>query len=130
MPVSTQSAAVAVALAHVEAWSNHQFDRARSALADDVEVTVTTTKPVMAPVHTKGVDDYMEGLIQFGQAVVPGCVREVASLGDERNALVMVTVDAAFGPDAPVAPLPAARLYRLDDDNKIKVEQVVFMIPD
>jgi hypothetical protein len=36
----------------------------------------------------------------------------------------MLTVDADFG--AGKMTLPAARLYLLDEDNKIKVEQVVF----
>jgi hypothetical protein len=36
----------------------------------------------------------MEGLIQFAQAVVPGSARVIVSVGDERNALLLPTVDA------------------------------------
>jgi hypothetical protein len=51
MPVSTDSPAVAVARAHVAAWSNHDYDTARVGLAADVTVASTTTQPIMAPVH-------------------------------------------------------------------------------
>jgi hypothetical protein len=55
---------------------------------------------------------------------VPGSARVLASVGDDRNALLMLTVDADFGRRK--VTLPAARLYLLDEDDKIKVEQVVF----
>jgi hypothetical protein len=129
--VATESPAVAVARSHVEAWSHHKFDEARSSLAADVDVTVTTTQPIMAPTHLTGVDSYMDGLIKFAQAVVPGSARVIACVGDERNALLMLTVKAAFGPDGGTMTLPAARLYLLDEANKIQAEQVVFFaIPD
>jgi hypothetical protein len=71
-----------------------------------------------------GIDNYMQGLKEFAQAVVPGSAREIASVGDERNALLMLTVEADFG--AGMVTLPAARLYLFDEDDKIKVEQVIF----
>jgi hypothetical protein len=120
---------VATAIAHCEAWSNHDWDTVRSGLAPDVRVTATTTKPVMPDTNTAGVDAYMQGLVQFAGAVVPGSLRVVASIGDERNALLMVNVQAAFGPGGAEVPLPAARLYRLDDQGKIEAEQVVFLVP-
>jgi hypothetical protein len=118
------STAVAVARAHIEAWSNHDFDAARRSLADDVRVVAMTTQPSPPLTDLTGADDYMKGLIQFAQAVVPGSAEIVASVGDERNALVLVTVTADFG--GPRMTLPGARLYLLDDDGKIKTEQVVF----
>ncbi|HYK33596.1 MAG TPA: nuclear transport factor 2 family protein [Streptosporangiaceae bacterium] len=124
MSAQHESPAVAIARAHVEAWSNHDFDTARNGLAPDVRVTATTTQPMPPPTDLTGADDYMIGLKQFAQAVVPGSLRIVASTGDERNALLMLTVEADFG--AGKATLPGARLYLLDDDNKIKIEQVVF----
>ena len=122
--VKIESPAVAIARAHVEAWSNHDFDAARGSLASDVEVTASTTQPYPPPTKLSGVDDYMSGLIQFAQGIVPGSARLIASVGDERNALLMLTVDADFGGGK--VTLPAARLYLLDEDGKIKVEQVVF----
>ena len=128
MPISKESPAVAIARAHVEAWSNQDFDRARNSLAPDVHVTVTTCQPVMAPTDTTGVDVYMDGLIKFAQAVVPGSLRVIDSLGDERNALLLLTMKAAFDPSGPKFTLTASRLYLLDENDKIKVEQVIFFV--
>jgi hypothetical protein len=66
----------------------------------------------------------MHGLIQFAQAVVPGSARVIASVGDDRNALLVLIVEADFGEGRVV--LPAARLYLLDEDDKSKAEHVVF----
>jgi hypothetical protein len=124
MPVTADSPAVAVARAHVQAWSNHDYEAARGALAADVTVASTTTQPIIAPVHLTGADAYMEGLTHFAQTVVPGSARVIATTGDERNALLLLTVEADFGGGKMI--LPGARLYLLDDDNKIKSEQVIF----
>ena len=124
MSAQHESPAVAIARAHVEAWSNHDFDTARKGLAPDVKVTATTTLPIMPATDLTGADDYMIGLTQFAQAVVPGSLRVIASVGDERSALLMLTVEADLAGRR--ATLPAARLYLLDDDGKIKAEQVVF----
>jgi hypothetical protein len=126
MPVNQESPAVAVARAHVEAWGNHDFDAARGSLAADVKVDVTSTNGTMPETRSTGIDDYMTGLIEFGQAVVPGSHRVLASIGDDRNALLMVTVRGALGPGAPELTLSAARLYLLDEDAKIAAEQVIF----
>jgi hypothetical protein len=124
VPVAHDSPAVGVALAHAEAWSNHDFDTARQGLAADGHVTAATTQPTMAATNLTGIEDYMRGLIDFAQAVTPGSARVIGSFGDERNALLMLTVEADFGGGK--VTVPAARLYLLDDDNKIKAEQVVF----
>ena len=124
MSAQHESPAVAIARAHVEAWSNHDFGTARDALAPDVKVTATTTQPIMPATDLAGADNYMIGLTQFAQAVVPGSLRILASIGDERNALLMLTVEADFG--AGKATLPGARLYLLDENNKIKTEHVIF----
>ena len=124
MSAQPESPAAAIARAHVEAWSNHDFGTARSGLAPDVRVTAVTTQPAPPPTDLTGADDYMIGLTQFAQAVVPGSLRILASAGDERNALLMLTVEADFG--AGKATLPGARLYLLDDNNKIKTEHVIF----
>jgi SnoaL-like domain len=123
-PLLQEPPAVALARAHAEAWSNHDWDRAREGLAADVHVTATTTQPSFPTIDLTGVDDYMQGLIQFAQAVVPGSARVIASVGDERNALLMLTLEADFG--GGTVALQAARLYLLDEDDKIKAEQVVF----
>ena len=126
MSAQNESPAVAVARAHVEAWSNHDFDAARSGLAPDVRVTSTTTQPMPPAVDLTGADDYMIGLIQFAQAVVPGSLRILASVGDDHNALLLLTVEVDFG--AGKATLPGARLYLLDEHDKIKTEHVIFYV--
>ncbi len=104
------------------------FQREYLALNDapDVHVRATTTQPVMKDTDLTGADDYMHGLKEFAQGVLPASLDVNASLGDERNALIMVTVQAALGPGGAKVALPAARLYLLDEDEKIKAEQVVF----
>jgi hypothetical protein len=57
-------------------------------------------------------------------------MREIASIADDHNALLMLTVETAFFPDAPPVTLPAARVYPIDDDDKIASEQAVFLTPD
>ena len=82
------SPAVALARAHAEAWSNHDWDQARKLLAPNVHVTATTTQPIMgAATDLTGIDAYMDGLIKFAQA---------------------------FGPDGAKVTLPAARLALFD----------------
>ena len=124
MSAQHDSPAVAVARAHVEAWTNHDFDEARSALAPGVRVTAVTTQPMPPATDLTGADDYMVGLTQFAQAVVPGSLRILASTGDERNALLTLTVEVDFG--AGKATSPGSRLYLMDDNNKIKTEHVIF----
>jgi SnoaL-like domain len=126
--VLKESPAIARARAHVEAWSNRDFDTARTGLAADVKVTATTTGAYPPDTNLTGIDAYMGGLIAFAEGVVPGSLRVIDSVGDERNALLMLTVEAAFGPDGSRVTLPAARLYLFDEDGKIKVEQVVFYV--
>jgi len=128
MSAQQESPAVAVARAHVEAWSNHDFDTARSLLADDVKVTATSSNPALPQTDLTGASNYMEGLIAYAQPIVPGSVRILASTGDERNALLTLTMTMAGGPFGPGATAPCARLYVLDDDNKIKTEQVIFYV--
>ena len=131
MPIHQESSAVALARAHAQAWSNHDWDKARKMLAPDVHVTATSTQPIMNPTDLTGIDDYMDGLIKFAQAVEPGSARVIASVGDERNSLILLTVRAALGPGGEKATLPAARLALFDENQKIKKEQVVFFaVPD
>ena len=128
MPTQQESPAVAVARAHVEAWSNHDFDTARSMLSDDVKVTSTSTDPALPQTGLTGADNYMEGLIAYAQPIVPGSLRILASTGDERNALLTLTVKMAGGPFGSGATAPCGRLYLVDENNKIKTEQVIFYV--
>jgi hypothetical protein len=131
MSAQPESPAVAVARAHVEAWSNHDFDAARSMLADDVRVTATSTDPALPQADLTGADAYMEGLIAYAQPIVPGGVTILAGTGDGRNALLTLGVKMAGGPFGAGVTAPCARLYLLDENDKIKTEHVIFYVsPD
>ena len=124
------SHAVQVARAQVVAWSNHDLAAARAAVADNATLAVTTTQAetpaVNTVVNTTGIDDYMAGLENFVKSVTPGSLKEIAALGDDRNALLMFTVEADNG-SAKVT-LANTRLYLLDVDHKITAEQVVYFV--
>jgi hypothetical protein len=126
--MSVQASAITLATAHIEGWSNHDFDFARAGVADDVKVAVTSTNPTLPETRTSGIDDYMTGLTAFGQAVVPGSVRVLSAIGDDRNALIMLTIRAAFPPSGQEVTLPGARLYLFDGNEKIASEQVIFYL--
>ena len=128
MSAQYDSPAVAIARGHVEAWSNHDFDQARSMLAPDVRVRVTTTAPYPPDTDLTGADNYMEGLVAYAQPVVPGSVKVLASTGDDRNALLLLSLAMAGGPFGEGTTAPCARLYLIDDNGKIKNEQVVFYL--
>ena len=128
MSAQQESPAVAIARAHVEAWSNHDFDTARSLLADDVKVTATSSNPALPQTDLTGAGNYMEGLTAYAQPIVPGSVRILASTGDDHNALLTLTMTMAGGPFGTGATAPCARLYVVDDNNKIKTEQVIFYV--
>ena len=120
--------AVAVARAHVEAWGNRDYDSARASLAPAVHVVVTSVDPDAPKVDTTGIEDYMQGLIQFGQAVLPETSHVISAIGDDTRALLQVTSRVKFGLDAPEMTLHGARLYRLDEHGKIDEEQVIFFV--
>ena len=120
--------AVAVARAHVEAWGSHDYDSARASLAPDVHVAVTSVDPEAPSVDTTGIEEYMQGLVQFGQAVLLGTSNVNSAVGDDTRALLRVTSRVKFGPDAPEMTLHGARLYRLDENRKIVDEQVIFFL--
>ena len=124
MSAQSDPTAVAVARAHVEAWSNHDYDEARARLAPDVHVLAVSVDPGAPRTDLSGVDAYMEGLIKFAQAIEPGSARVLAGVGDERTALLLLSVRATLGPGGPKVTLPAARLAVFDEHDKHK--QVVF----
>jgi hypothetical protein len=116
----SDSGAVAMARAHLEAWTNHDLDKARRNLAAGVEFYSPAS-------HLVGIDEYMDaprGLAQFAKQVVPGSLRVIAALGDERNALIMYQVDTEGGPIGSKT-FPSAQTWVLDDDGKIQLERII-----
>src|SRR5262245_22263231 len=121
-PVHQDSPAVAVARAHVEAFTNHDFEAARNLLAEDVHFTLLNTEPNM-PNHLEGngVEQFMALLTQ--QLLVPGSAQFISSVGDERHALLLVSVESDVGGSE--LTIFSGRHYLLDDKGKIKNEQVI-----
>lgn len=116
----SESPAVQLARGHLEAWTNHDFDTARANLAADVQFFSPAANLV-------GIDEYMNGargLAQFAKQVVPGSLRIIAAMGDERNALIMYEVATSGGPMGPRL-FPSAQTWLLDENGKIKVERIV-----
>jgi SnoaL-like domain len=128
MSSQRESTAVAVARAHVDAWGAHDYDVARDAQAPEVHVIATSVDPNTPQVDTTGAQEYMDGLIQFGQAVLPGITRVISASGDAARAMLQITSRVRFGPGAPEMTLDGARLYRLDERQKIIEERVIFFI--
>ena len=117
------SPAVELARAHLEAWTNHDFDAAQGNLADDVQFYSPAANLV-------GIDEYMNGprgLAQFAKQVVPGSLRIIATTGDDRNALIMYEVRTEGGPAGPRL-FPSAQTWVLDEHGKIKVERIVSIV--
>jgi hypothetical protein len=128
MKNKTESKAVTLALQHIQAWSNHDFVTAKKMLTSNVQTAVTSTQPIMAASDLNGIDNYMVGLIKFAETVKPGSANILESIGDDRNAMVMVSVKAAFGPNAPEVTIIGSRLYMFDEAGKIEAEQVTFFV--
>ena len=117
---TTESPAVALALAHLEAWTHQDFENVRGNLTEDVQFFSPAA-------NLTGVDEYMDaprGLRQFAKQVVPGSLRVIAAMGDGRNALIMYEVSTEGGPIGSKL-FPSAQTWLLDENGKIKVERIV-----
>ena len=124
----SDSPALSIARAHVDAWSTKDYDKTRSMLANDVHITATSTFTHMQPTDLTGPDAYMEGLVAFADPIVPGSVRELGAVGDEHNALIELDLEVAGGPFGDGVHAPCARLYQTDAAGKIKAEHIVFYV--
>jgi len=116
----SNSSAVAIARAHLEAWTTHDLATACGNLAADVQFYSPAATLV-------GIDEYMDaprGLAQFARQVVPGSLRVIAAMGDERNALIMYEVSTAGGPLGSQM-FPSAQTWLLDEHGKITVERII-----
>ncbi|HEY0832196.1 MAG TPA: nuclear transport factor 2 family protein [Candidatus Dormibacteraeota bacterium] len=116
---------MALAQAHLEAWTNHDLEAARGNLSADVQFYSPAA-------HLVGIDEYMDGprgLTQFAMHVVPGSLRVIAAMGDERNALIMYQVDTAGAPFGSKT-FPSAQTWVLDEGGKIQLERIIsYSIP-
>ncbi len=127
--MKTQDAtAITIARAHINAWSHHDWDKTRELLAPNVHAVVTTTQPMKATAELTGIDAYMEPKIKAAQLIEPGSVHEISAIGDESNALILVTMRIGLGPGGTMVTLARAILYLLDENKKIKEERDEYFI--
>lgn len=127
--MKTQTAtAIGVARAHIDAWSHHDWDKTRELLAPDVHAWVTSTQANFGTPELTGVDAYMEPKIRAAQLIEPGSVREIAAIGDERNALMLVTFRIGLGPGRTMVTMARSCLYLVDENEKIKEERDAFYV--
>ena len=122
------STAITIARAHIHAWSHHDWEKTRELLAPNVHAMVTTTLPLKATAELTGIDAYMEPKIKAAQLIEPGSVQEISAIGDERNALILVTMRISLGPGGTMVTLARAMLYSLDENKKIKEERDAYFI--
>ena len=120
--------AVAIARTHIEAWSNHDWDKTRELLAPNVHAVVTTTQPMKATAELTGIDAYMEPKLKAAQLIEPGSVQVISTIGDESNALILTTFRIGLGPGGAVLTIARACLYLVDENNKIKGERDAFFV--
>ena len=113
MSLQADSPAVQFARRHMEAYSNGDLATARRNLAENVQADTNG-------VHLDGIEAYMAGLARFAAILDPGSLRVLAARGNERQAIIM-TEHTAGG-----QPLPSARTFELDENEKITAERVVF----
>jgi hypothetical protein len=122
------SPAVSVALAHIDAWSHHDWEKTRELLSPDVHATVTTMQPNFGDADLKGVDNYMEPKTKAARLIEPGSVQVVSAIGDERSALITCTFKIGFGPGGTMVTMARSCLYLMDENEKIKEERDAFFI--
>ena len=123
-----ETPAVAVARAHIEAWSHHDWEKTRELLAPNVHAVVTTTLPMKATAELTGIDAYMGPKIKAAQLIEPGSVHEISAIGDESNALILITMRIGLGPGGTMVTMARAILYLLDENKKIKEEREEYSI--
>jgi len=122
------SLAVSVALAHIAAWSNHDWDKTRELLAPDVHASVTSTMPGFGGGEFTGVDNYMALKVKAAKLIEPGSVQVIGTVGDESNALTLVTFKIGMGPGGTMVTMARSCLYLLDENKKIKEERDSFFL--
>lgn len=122
------STAVKVALAHIDAWTRQDWEKTKELLSVNVHALVTTTQPNFGGSEFSGIDNYMARKIKAAQLIEPGSVQVISTIGDEKNALVLITFRIGLGPGGTMVTMARAILYLLDESNKIKDERDEFFV--
>lgn len=120
--------ATLVALAHIDAWSRHDWVRTREMLAPDVHASVTSTDPRFPGGELTGVDTYMDLKTKAARLIEPQSLRVLSAIGDEHTALISVTFRIGLGPGGTMVTMARSCLYALDENRRIKEERDAFFI--
>jgi ketosteroid isomerase-like protein len=121
---SSPSKAAEIAIQHVEALSNHDYETARSLLADDVHFILITSIPGFpTPLEGNGGEDFVKTL-SSGNTLIPGSFQVIHSIGDAHQALITVSVKGTL-PTQESITLLAAGHYMIDEHEKITNELVI-----
>lgn len=126
--IMPKSPAVKVALAHIEAWSHHDWDETRAMLASDVHALVTSTQREIGTNEFSGIDKYMDLKKKAASLVEPGSVQVLGTVGDENTALTLITFRIAMGPGGSLVTMCRSCLYLLNKNKKIKDERDSFFV--
>ena len=103
-------------------------DKTKELLAPNVHALVTTTQPNFGGSEFTGVDNYMTRKMKAAQLIEPGSVQVISTIGDESNALILLTFRIGMGPDGTMVTMARAILYLLDENKKIKDERDEFFV--
>jgi hypothetical protein len=122
------SPAVKIALAHIHTWSRHDWDKTKELLAPNVHALVTTTMPGLGGSEFTGIDAYMALKVKAAQLIEPGSVQVIGAIGDESNALTLVTFRIGLGAGGALVTMARACLYLVDENKKIKEERDSFFV--
>jgi hypothetical protein len=122
------SPAVKAALAHIQAWSHHDWDETRAMLSADVHALITSTQSEVGTNEFTGIDKYMELKTKAASLVEPGSVQVLATVGDENTALTLVTFRIAMGPNRSLVTMARSCQYLFDESKKIKDERDSFFV--
>ena len=122
------SPAVKIALAHIDAWSRHDWDETKTRLAPNVHASVTSTMPNFGTTDFTGINKYMGLKVKGAQLVEPGSVQVIGTIGDESNALTLVTFRIGMGPGGTMVTMARSSLYLLDENKKINEERDSFFL--
>ena len=122
------SPAVKIALAHIDAWSRQDWDKTRELLSPNVHALVTTTQPQFGGSDFTGIDNYLTRKMKAAPLIEPGSVQVISTIGDENNALIMITFRIGLGPGGAMVTMARAILYLLDENGKIKDERDEFFV--
>ncbi len=111
-----------------EGISRHDWDKTKELLAPNVHASVTTTMPTLGGSEFTGIDNYMALKVKAARLIEPGSVQVIGTIGDESNALTLVTFRIGLGPGGTMVTMARACLYLLDENKKIKEERDSFFV--